>query len=77
MKIAVWHDLPSGGSKRALYQQIQGLITRGHQVECWCPSTADSRYLPLNTLCPEHTLRISWPEEKTPPNFLTGIGVLG
>jgi glycosyltransferase involved in cell wall biosynthesis len=64
MKIAVWHNLPSGGSKRALYQQIKGLIERGHQVECWCPSTANNKYLQLNTLCPEHTLNISWPEAK-------------
>jgi glycosyltransferase involved in cell wall biosynthesis len=61
MKIAVWHNLPSGGSKRALHQQIQGLLARGHQVECWCPSTANRSYLKLDALCPEHTLDIAWP----------------
>jgi glycosyltransferase involved in cell wall biosynthesis len=64
MKIAIWHNLPSGGSKRALFQQVQGLIERGHQVECWCPSTANKNYLQLNKLCPEHVLDISWPPSK-------------
>jgi glycosyltransferase involved in cell wall biosynthesis len=64
MKIAVWHNLPSGGSKRALYQQIKGLINRGHQVECWCPVTANKDYLQLNTLCPEHALNMSWSQSK-------------
>src|SRR5471032_3263339 len=69
MKIAVWHNLPSGGSKRALYQQIKGLIARDHQVECWCPSTANKDYLQLNTLCPEHALTISWPQSKSSSPF--------
>jgi len=61
LRIAMWHNLPSGGSKRVLYQQVESLLARGHEVECWCPSTASQNYLPLNTLCPEHALNISWP----------------
>jgi glycosyltransferase involved in cell wall biosynthesis len=69
MKIAVWHNLPSGGSKRALYQQIKGLIARGHEVECWCPSIANKDYLQLDGLCPEHVLNISWPQSKKSPKL--------
>jgi len=54
MKIAVWHNLPSGGGKRALYQHIAGLVERGHTVEAWCPPTADQSYLPLKELCREN-----------------------
>lgn len=54
MKIAVWHNLPSGGGKRALYDHVRGLITRGHEVEAWCPPTADRSYLPLSEIVPEH-----------------------
>ncbi|MGC1370948.1 MAG: glycosyltransferase family 4 protein [Candidatus Sulfotelmatobacter sp.] len=54
MRIAVWHNLPSGGGKRALYDHIRGLVGRGHEVEAWCPPTADQSYLPLSQIVPEH-----------------------
>src|SRR5213080_2229991 len=54
MKIAVWHNLPSGGGRRALYDHVTGLVQRGHHVECWCPPTADRTYLPLGKDIPEH-----------------------
>ena len=54
MRIAVWHNLPSGGGKRALYDQVSGLVARGHQVESWCPSTADQEFLSIGDLVPEH-----------------------
>src|SRR6266576_2484235 len=56
MKIAVWHNLPSGGGKRALYDQVRGLVARGHQVEAWCPPTADRSYLPLSDVVAEHVV---------------------
>src|SRR5689334_11304670 len=56
MKIAVWHNLPSGGGKRALYDHVKGLIARGHEIEAWCPPTADRSYLPLSSLVPEHVV---------------------
>lgn len=37
-----------------LYHNVRGLIQRGHEVESWCPSTADRSYLPLQGLAPEH-----------------------
>lgn len=63
MKIAVWHNLPSGGGKRALYYQIKGLLERGHTIEAWCPPSADQTYLPLRDLLAEHILpceKIGW-----------------
>ena len=60
MKIAVWHNLPSGGGKRALHYQVRGLLERGHQVEAWCPPTADRSYLPLSELVPEHVVPVGW-----------------
>lgn len=56
LKIAVWHNLPSGGGKRQLYTHLKGLIDRGHTVESWCPDTADQDFLPLNTLITEHVI---------------------
>jgi glycosyltransferase involved in cell wall biosynthesis len=65
MKIAVWHNLPSGGGKRALYDHVSGLLARGHTVEAWCPPTADREYLPLNELIPEHVVELAWPVRTT------------
>jgi glycosyltransferase involved in cell wall biosynthesis len=60
MRIAVWHNLPSGGGKRALYYHVRGLLERGHTVEAWCPPTADQSYLPLRDLVPEHVVPLEW-----------------
>jgi glycosyltransferase involved in cell wall biosynthesis len=65
MKIAVWHNLPSGGGKRSLYYHVKGLIERGHTVESWCPSTADRTYLPLDDLITEHIVPFSWEPRST------------
>lgn len=59
MRIAVWHNLPSGGGKRALYEQVRGLVARGHHVEGWRAPSADAGYLPLTdwiseTVIPMH-----------------------
>jgi glycosyltransferase involved in cell wall biosynthesis len=53
VKIAVWHNLPSGGGKRALYYHVRGLVGRGHQLACWSLDTADQTYLPLSEFAPE------------------------
>ncbi|MBA3944441.1 MAG: glycosyltransferase family 4 protein [Herpetosiphonaceae bacterium] len=60
MKIAVWHNLPSGGGKRALYDHVRGLVKRGHTVESWCPPTADQTYLPLSSIIREHVIPLRW-----------------
>ena len=59
IRIAVWHNLPSGGGKRALYDQVRGLTNRGYHIEAWCPSTADQNFLPLNSLIKEHIVELA------------------
>jgi glycosyltransferase involved in cell wall biosynthesis len=56
LKIAVWHNLPSGGGKRALYYFVRGLTDRGHQLACWSLDTADRSYLPLSDFAPERII---------------------
>src|SRR6202035_5428165 len=58
MKIAVWHNLPSGGGKRALYHHVRGLVERGHEITCWSLDTADQSYLQLSEFAREHV--VSW-----------------
>ena len=61
MRIAVWHNLPSGGGKRALHDHVAGLVARGHTVEVWCPPTADREFLPFDSAVPEHVVDLEWP----------------
>lgn len=56
LRIAVWHNLPSGGGKRQVYNHVKGLVQRGHYVEAWCPSTADQDFLPLKDIITEHVI---------------------
>ncbi|MDB4950378.1 MAG: putative glycosyltransferase [Gemmatimonadetes bacterium] len=56
LRIAVYHDLPSGGAKRALREQVRRLVERGHDVHVYVPSTADERFLPLSELAGEPTV---------------------
>jgi glycosyltransferase involved in cell wall biosynthesis len=74
MKIAVWHNLRSGGGKRALYDHVVGLLARGHTLEAWCPPTADREYLPLSPLIPEHVVDLAWPTSRLSDKF--GITLL-
>lgn len=59
MKIAIWHNLPSGGGKRALYYHVRGLLEYGHTIEAWCPATANQQYLPLSALVTEHVVPLT------------------
>lgn len=65
MRIAIWHNLPSGGGKRALYDQVRGLTARGHHVEAWCPPTASQFFLPLSDLIKEHVVQLEPTKSRT------------
>jgi len=73
LNIAVWHNLASGGAKRVLYEHVKGLIARGHSVEAWCPSSADTDYLPLRDLVDEHVLPFTWVEPTASTSFSSFI----
>lgn len=47
MKLAVFHNLPSGGAKRALYGYLDYLDKKGYEVDVFVPSTANEDFLPL------------------------------
>jgi glycosyltransferase involved in cell wall biosynthesis len=73
MRIAIWHNLPSGGAKRALYHHAKGLIERGHTVESWCPPTADQSFLPLSDLLVEHIVPLGWQPATAPSRSIQGV----
>ena len=66
LRIAVWHNLPSGGGKRALYYHVKGLLQRGHSLESWTLTTADQSYLPLKELLTEHVIPFDNEREQNP-----------
>lgn len=47
MKIALFHNLPSGGAKRHTYEQVKELSIRGHQIVEFAPSTSDLEFCNL------------------------------
>jgi glycosyltransferase involved in cell wall biosynthesis len=75
MKIAVWHNLPSGGGKRALYYHVRGLVARGHAVEAWCPPTSDRDYLPLGEFVTENVVPLDIRQSRV-RTFLAGREML-
>jgi len=46
MKIAVFHNLSSGGAKRALYNNLI-FLSKNHNIDVYVPSTANENFLPL------------------------------
>lgn len=50
LKIAVFHNLPSGGAKRALYDHVKYLVSSGHEVDIFVPETANESFLSLREL---------------------------
>ncbi len=75
LRVAVWHNLPSGGGKRALHSHVRGLAERGHHVEVWCPPTADRAFLPLAALVEEHVLPLDIAKPPLPLRVLRRAGL--
>nr|WP_319372581.1 glycosyltransferase family 4 protein [uncultured Methanobacterium sp.] len=50
LKIAIFHNLPSGGAKRALHGFVKYLSNSGHIVDLYVPVTANEEFLPLEDM---------------------------
>ncbi|WP_048191100.1 glycosyltransferase family 1 protein [Methanobacterium sp. SMA-27] len=66
MKIAVFHNLPSGGAKRALYGNVK-FLAKEHEVDVVVPSTANEEYLPLKDIV--NNLKV-FPVKNNLPGFI-------
>jgi glycosyltransferase involved in cell wall biosynthesis len=53
MKIAIFHNLPSGGAKRALHGFVKYLTNSGYLVDLFVPETANEDFLPLKDMVRE------------------------
>ena len=72
MRIALFHDLPSGGAKRVLDQQVRRLAASGHSVDAFLPATADESYLPIADAVTVHRF-----ERPAPPDRARLLGSRG
>ena len=61
MRIALYHELPSGGAKRALYE-IARRLAASHSVDAFTLSTADSEFCDLRPVVRQHTVFAFQPE---------------
>ena len=53
MRIAIYHNLPSGGGKRALYEMVRGLAAR-HELDVYTLSSAEHDFCDLRPHSREH-----------------------
>jgi len=56
MNVAIFHNLSSGGAKRALYTFSKFLNKSGHALNVFVPSAANESYLPLRDVVSEVTV---------------------
>lgn len=67
MRIAVYHNLPSGGAKRALVEIVRRLIAR-HSIDVFTLESADHDFCDLRPYCEKHVIFpfAPWPLAKRP-----------
>lgn len=54
LKLAFYHNLPSGGALRHLNEIIRSLKKEGHIVDLYTPSTADTQFLGITNIIDRH-----------------------
>ena len=50
LRIALYHNCPAGGAKRAIYEFAKGLTALDHKIDVYSPDTAEEYFLPLKDL---------------------------
>ena len=74
MKIAVWHNLHSGGGSRALQYHIHGLISAGHEVEIWADAPDANGFMKLPDGVKLHQVPLRYDEKQ--PSFTEKLSSL-
>lgn len=70
MKIAVYFNLPSGGAKRALYEQVKRLV-KNHEVDVYTLNTANHDFCDLRPLVKNYHIYNLKYRRKFPLNLLS------
>lgn len=74
MKIAVWHNLHSGGGSRALQYHIHGLISARHEVEIWADAPDANGFMKLPDGVKLHQVPLRYDEKQ--PSFTEKLSSL-
>ena len=74
MRIAVWHNLHSGGGSRALQYHIHGLISAGHGVEIWADAPDANGFMKLPDGVKLHQVPLKYDEKQ--PSFTEKLSSL-
>lgn len=72
MRIALYDNLGSGGSKREAFELSRALSLGGHVVDLWTTSAADVEFLPMTDVT-RHRYRYDWPQVRPLPPRLPGL----
>lgn len=58
----MWHNLPFGGAKRAMFGHVQALAERGHEIEIWQPPLPADDMLDLSRYAKIHVVPLPFRE---------------
>ncbi len=72
MRVALYENLPSGGSKREAFEFARALGAHGHVVDLWTTNAADETFLPLQEVTRQQ-FRYDWPGTRSTPRRLPGL----
>jgi len=72
MKIALYDNLQYSGGKRQAYEMARSLSARGHVVDLWTTTKADSGFLRWEDVT-QRQFCYAWPESPRVPNRLPGV----
>ncbi len=73
MRIALFHNLPSGGAKRHTYEQVRELVRRGHVVDEYTVSSADVAFMDMRPYVGlQHVEPVDW--RPLEPVGVPGVG---
>src|SRR5579862_2999812 len=66
MRVALYDNLGSGGSKREAYELSRALTEHGHEVDLWTTSAADRTFLPMERVTRQR-FEADWPRARPLP----------
>jgi len=72
MRIALYDNLGSGGSKREAFELTRALTAHGHDVDLWTTTAADATFLPMDRVT-RRQFCYTWPEQRHLPRRLPGL----
>jgi glycosyltransferase involved in cell wall biosynthesis len=77
MRVALYENLHSGGSKREAFELARALTAHGHVVDLWTTTEGDATFLPMDQVtCRQFCY--GWPQPRPLPQRLPGLrGYLG